>query len=117
MENTKDPAKQLAENITNAFSDPETEVEIYQDDKLIDIKISGFFAKRLNLLTNTMINQKPVEDILVSYEKMAQDDTKFDQFTFNLETMLTLMRAIEDSARENGALKKVKLNEIQSGLV
>lgn len=104
----ENPTEKLLDSIT----DPESEIEVYDDDKIFNISLSGSFAKRLTALGAWMTERKKPEEILKIYEKLANDsDDKYDHFTFHFETILILLREIETQAKVNGAVKKVKIKD------
>jgi hypothetical protein len=109
MENKEENA---AEKLVDMITDPEQEIEVYDDEKIFNIALSGAFAKRLNAVGAWMTERKDPTEILKIYEKLASDsDDKYDHFTFHFETMLILLREVEQQARNNGAIKKVKVKD------
>ena len=112
MAEEKTPGEQL----NNMLNDPEQELEVFDDEKVFNIPMSGAFAKRLQALTVWMTDKKNPEEILKVYEAIAAEDddpnVKYDQFTLHLETMLILLREMETQARASDCIKKVKVKDI-----
>jgi hypothetical protein len=106
------------EDFTNLVGDPEQEIDVLDDEAIFSIPMSGGYAKRLQAVGAWMIESKKPEEILKIYEKIAssEDGSKYDAFTFHLETMLILFQEIEKQAREANAIKKQKIKDIE-GLV
>lgn len=93
--------------------DPNTEFEVFIDDKIVTIPMSGFFIKRLLLLGDWIVSSKSPEEVLAAYQKIAEDKELTDTFEVNLETFMTLMNQIDKCAKEQGATKKMKVSEIR----
>lgn len=109
MENKEENS---AEKLLDSIADPEAEIEVYDDEKIFNISLSGSFAKRLTALGAWMTERKKPEEILKIYEKLASDgDDKYDHFTFHFETMLILLRELETQAKANGATKIIKIKD------
>jgi hypothetical protein len=110
MAEEKTPGEQLSDLVTN----PEQELEVYDDDKVFSVPMSGAFAKRLQALTVWMTDKKNPEEILKVYETIASEDEnlKYDQFTLHLETMLILLKEMETQARSANCIKKVKAKDV-----
>jgi len=106
------------EEFTNLISDPEQEIEVLDDETIFNVPMSGAYAKRLQAVGAWMVESKKPEEILKIYEKISSsdDNTKYDMFTFHLETMLILFQEIEKQAREAQAIKKQKIKDVD-GLV
>ena len=106
------------EDFTNLVGDPEQEIEVLNDETIFSVPMSGAYAKRLQAVGAWMVESKKPEEILKIYEKisLADENTKYDIFTYHLETMLILFQEIEKQAREAQAIKKQKIKDIE-GLV
>lgn len=110
MENNEE---NISEKLVDMINDPEQEIEVYDDNKIFTISLSGAFAKRLNAVGAWMTERKDPTEILKIYEKLASDnEDKYDHFTFHFETMLILLREVEQQARNNGAIIKAKVKDI-----
>lgn len=109
MAENKTPGQQL----NDMLNDPEQELEVFDDDKVFNIPISGFFAKRLQALSVWITDKKNPEEILKVYELITSDDPnkKYDAFTLHVETMLILLEEMETQAREANCLKKIKVKD------
>lgn len=107
-----------SEEFANMIGDLEQEIEVLDDEKIFSIPMSGAYAKRLQALGAWMTESKKPEEILKIYETLssADENTKYDFFTFHLETMLILLHEIEKQAREAGSITKVKIKDVE-GLV
>jgi hypothetical protein len=108
----EDKEENPTEKFLDAITDPEAEIEVYDDEKIFNISVSGAFAKRVTALGAWMTERKKPEEILKIYEKLASDvDDKYDHFTFHFETVLILLRELETQAKANGATKKIKIKD------
>jgi hypothetical protein len=96
--------------------DPNTEFDVFIDDKIINVPMSGFFVKRLQLLGDYVVSTKSPEEIIAIYDKMAEGKELTDTFEINLETFITLMNQIDTSGKEQGATKKMKVSEIKDSI-
>lgn len=115
MENEKTPADEFSEMLSN----PESEVDVIDDDKVFTIEMSGFFAKRIQSLNTWFTSKKKPEELLAIFERLVQNtdqETKYpDSFSFHFETLLILTEEINNKAREAGAIKKVKMKDMNLG--
>lgn len=101
------------EKLVDMMTDPEQEIEVYDDAKIFSISLSGAFAKRLNAVGAWMTERKDPTEILKIYEKLANDsEDKYDHFTFHFETMLILLKEVEEQARNSGAVIKKKIKDV-----
>ena len=96
--------------------DPNTEFDVFIDDKIINVPMSGFFVKRLQVLGDYIVSTKQPEEIIAIYDKFVEGKELTDTFEINLETFITLMNQIYASAKEQGATKKMKVSEIKDSI-
>jgi hypothetical protein len=96
--------------------DPNMEFDVYVDDKMINITLSGFFVKRLQVLGDWIVNTKTPEDVLLVYNKLLEKEQLTDTFEINLETFIILMNEIDKCAKEQDATKKMKFSEIKESV-
>jgi len=75
--------------------DPNMEFDIFIDDKIVNIPMSGFFIKRLQIAENKELT---------------------NTFEINLQTFITLMNHIDQCAKDQGATKKMKVSEVRDSL-
>ena len=111
MEQEKTPSDEFNEMISN----PESEIDVIDDDKVFAISMSGYFAKRLQSLNTWFTEKKKPEELLAMFELLSngEGDTKYpDSFTFHFETLLILTQEINKQAMEAGAIKKVKIKDL-----
>ena len=106
--------KSTSEQLSDMLNDPEQELEVFDDEKVFNVPMSGAFAKRLQALSVWMTDKKNPEEIIKVYETIASEDEnlKYDQFTLHLETMLILLKEMETQARSANCIKKVKVKDI-----
>jgi hypothetical protein len=104
------------EDLNKILSDPETEVDVLLDDSIINLTISGAFAKRIQILLDYFVNSKSPEEILKVYSTIMEENNQhtYDLFTFHVETVLVLMKEIHKSATEVNAFKKVKMKDLDT---
>lgn len=99
--------------INNANIDPDTEVDVYIDDKVFIVEMSGFFIKRLQAMGDWFLSLESTEKILKSYNTLMENPAGpiNDLLTFNVQTYLMLMKALDNAAKEQGATKKMKYKD------
>jgi len=93
--------------------DPNTEFEVFIDDKIVNVPMSGFFIKRLQLIGDWLVTSKSPEEVIAAYQKIAEDKELTETFEVNLQTFMTLMNHIDQCAKEQDATKKMKVSEIR----
>jgi hypothetical protein len=115
MENTANKALEAMDQLN---MDPNTELDVYVDEATFNIKLSGFFAKRLQALGEWILKQQKHEDVIKCYEHLAQDGEQVpeEMYCFNIQTYLMLMQAIDKAAVEQGGTKKMKVYEIRESI-
>jgi hypothetical protein len=98
--------------------DPNTELDVYIDDATFDLKVSGFFAKRLQAMGEWLLRMQKHEEVLKCYESLSKDpsQTPEDMNCFNIQTFLMLMQAVDKAAVEQGATKKMKAYEMRESI-
>lgn len=96
--------------------DPNMEFDVYVDDKIINIELSGFFVKRLQVLGDWLVNTKSPEEVLITYNKFLEREELTETFDINLETFMILMNEIDKCAKEQGATRKMKFSEIKDSV-
>ena len=96
--------------------DPNTEFEVFIDDKIINVPMSGFFIKRLQLIGDWLVTSKNPEEVVAAYQKIIEDKELTDSFELNLQTFMTLMNHIDQCAKEQEATKKMKVSDIRESL-
>lgn len=98
--------------------DPDAELDVFIDSKVFTVKMSGFFAKRLQSMANWILTTQDTEKILLCYENLAKNptDVPTDIMEFNLQTLLILMKSVEESAMEQGATEKSTFRQMQQSI-
>lgn len=107
---------EFANPLENIDIDPDTEFDVYIDDKMVNLTVSGFFIKRLQVLGDWIVNTKSPEEVLSAYNKMLEKQDLTDTFEINLETFMILMNELDKCAKEQGATKKMKFSEIKDSV-
>lgn len=108
--------EQMPNPLDNLDIDPGMEFDVFIDDKIINVPMSGFFVKRLQVLGDWIVNTKTPEEVLLVYNKIIEKNELTDTFEINLETFLMLMDHIDKCAKEQGATKKMKVSEIKESI-
>lgn len=98
--------------------DPDQELDVFVDEKLFTVSMSGFFAKRLQTFGDWIMNTQKPEKMLEIYNSLIErpDDVPTDILTYNVQTYLMLMQAVRSSAIEAGATTKMKYKDIQASV-
>jgi len=104
--------------LSNTGVDPDAEIDVFIDSKIFTVKMSGFFAKRLQSMANWILTTQETEKVLASYENLAKNptDVPTDVFEFNLQTLLILMKSVEESALEQEATEKSTFRKMQQSI-
>lgn len=77
-------------------------------DEIIDIKISGGFYARLHQLLQQMASTMSPEDFQKEIQKI-KDGKATDAASYHLETIIVLIKEVEDAAKEQG---KISTHEV-----
>lgn len=104
--------------INNANIDPDTEVDVYIDDKVFIIEMSGFYVKRLQAMGDWFLSLESTEKILKAYNTISENPNGpiNDLLTFNIQTYLMLMQTVDKAAKEQGATKKMKYKDLTASV-
>jgi len=86
-----------------------TEVDVYKEGVIIDIKLPVAFVTRFNQLLLEGIPFKDVEHVAEVMGKVAKGDQD-DPFAYHVTTLISFLSLVEDAAKEQGHLKKIKIN-------
>ncbi len=81
------------------------ELEIIPYDALINIQIGGGFYARLQQLLTSMVATKNKEELAEMIESMKASDDSKPASTYHFETLLILIRSIEEEAKKQGVIK------------
>lgn len=73
-----------------------------QQDKEIQISISGVFYTRLNKLMGDFTTGKSVKEIGEALVLIKSGKTEKDHFAFNLETLMILVKGVESTFEKAG---------------
>jgi hypothetical protein len=111
-------ANQKPGPLSHVNIDPHAELDVFIDDKVFTINMSGFFAKRLQAVGDWLLKSQPSEKVLVAYNQIIEkpDESPTDLFAYNIQTFLMLMQAVDKAALEQGATKKMTYAEIQESV-
>lgn len=75
-------------------------------DKLTSLEISGLFYQRLNKLLINFADSQGKEGLISAMIKIRKGQSQKDDFAYNLETILILLRAVEDAFERDGHIGK-----------
>ncbi len=102
------------EELNSLLSNDELEIDVLDDEKIFTVPMSGAYGKRIQALGAWMTESKKPEEIIKIYQLLTEsgDSSKYDHFTFHMETILILLKEIETQAREAGCVKKVKMKDL-----
>jgi len=84
-------------------------VETVQQDKVITIEISGFFYQRFYKFVTDYLDIKGADDYLKVFQKLADEymvKVPEDDESLNLETLLILIRTMEEGFTSAGFVDK-----------
>lgn len=79
-------------------------------DALVDIKISGFFYKRLITLYTLLGQSVPQEDFAKVMDKIKTDTPADSVYELNIHTLMSIIFEIEKSAVEQGKIKEIEID-------
>jgi hypothetical protein len=99
---------------SNTLNDPIREVEVLDENAVFKVELTAHYYFRLNQFLFEAFPVKDSQEFLELLEKVKKDEEESDRKVYHLKTLISLMTVLEDSAREQGFMKKVKLN-IETG--
>lgn len=76
-------------------------------DKQIELTIGGLFYQRLNKLFIEYADSQGKETLLSAIEKIKQQQSQTDDFTYNLETLIILIRDIEEKFKSSNQVNSI----------
>ena len=85
------------------------EVEKVQQDKVVTIEISGFFYQRFHKFIMDYMSAKGPDEYLKTLQKLAEEyqvKVPEDDDSINLETLIILIRTMEDAFSKAGYVDK-----------
>lgn len=85
------------------------DIEKVQQDKVITIEISGFFYQRFNKFVIDYMNIKGADEYLKTLQKLAKEflvNVPDDDDSINLETLIILIRTMEEGFAKAGFIDK-----------
>jgi hypothetical protein len=86
------------------------EIDIIPDDAIVDIKVSGFFYKRLIHVSHVLSNAIGVEKINEIAKEIDQNKIESDE-AYAYETIYSFISEISDKAIKAGLTEKTKIDE------
>lgn len=86
-------------------------VKVIDSDTVINIPISGYFYKRLQQLSNSMIKDKSSEDLKSAYTQIKEQNF-IDDFSYNLETIFILCGTFEKMANDEGKIRETDIENV-----
>ena len=98
--------------------DPDQDLDVFVDDQLFTVSMSGFFAKRLQTFGDWVMKTEKPEKILEVSNSLIErpNEVPADILGYNMQTYLMLMQAVRTSAIESGATTKMKYKVIQASV-
>jgi len=84
-----------------------------EPDSLIDIKVSGYFYGRLQVLLIWLASHYEEKDFIKHMQiiKDKEVDLKTHPEAYNLETVLSIINELEVSAKDQDKVKEVEIPE------
>ena len=79
-------------------------------DKQIDLTIGGLFYQRLNKLFVDFADSHGRDNLLNALEKIKQQNAQTDDFAYNVETLMILIRDIEEKFKNSGYTKEIDID-------
>ena len=71
-------------------------------DKAVDLKIGGLFYQRLNKLLIEYANAVSKKHLVFAVDLIKRDKADKDNFAYNFETLVILLRDIENAFKDAG---------------
>lgn len=71
-------------------------------DKVVSIEISGAFYQRLNKLMIEYCDSKGQQELVRAMMAIKHENTKNNDFAFNIETLMVFMKALEERFQQEG---------------
>jgi len=79
-------------------------------DKLTTITISGSFYQRLNKMFTDYSESQPKEKLLQALVAIKHDKAGNNDFSFNIETLLILMKTLDEAFESQGDIVVEEIN-------
>lgn len=89
------------------------EIASVEPDSIVEIKISGDFYYRLQALFIFLAGNLSNERVGEILDMMKNKETKDDEEAFNIETLITLLCAIEEKFKAENKIIMKEFNPIQ----
>lgn len=87
-------------------------VEKVQQDKVVSIEISGFFYQRLHKFLQDYLEVKDPSEYFATLQRIGekyQDKIPEDDDSINLETLIILIRTLEEAFQKAGYIDKEEI--------
>lgn len=85
------------------------EVEVIIENSVIDIQVSTFFASRLRDLAFNMTQGKTETEMAEAHRQISEDKVT-DPWIKDWETVLMLVREVDQQAQQQGKTRKVVID-------
>ena len=72
------------------------------EDRVVTFKVGGLFYQRLNKLLINYGDSLGKDKLLLAMTKIQRDKAHTDDFSYNLETLMILIRDIEKAFKDEG---------------
>jgi hypothetical protein len=90
---------------------PETrDVEVLSEEAVVKLELNAHYYFRMNQFLFEMFPSKDPQEFLKLLDLVAKNEEETDRRAYHLKTFVSLMTLIEDKAREQGFMKKYKVN-------
>jgi hypothetical protein len=86
------------------------EVEVLSEDAVLKLELNAHYYFRMNQFIFEMFPKKDSDDFLKLLDLVSKNDEESDRRAYHLKTFISLMTVMEDAARAQGFMKKVKVN-------
>lgn len=85
-------------------------VSTIKEDDIIDIKVNGSFYQRVQALMFYLLDGKDPQFITEVFEKI-KNNTIDDEYVAHLQTVVVLMREIEEEAKKQEKITEKEIEE------
>jgi len=86
-------------------------------DSTVSIEISGAFYARLHQFFYSVASSKSPEEFAKALEKIKSGKTSDDAWAYHLETLINLLKEVEDQAKIQGKIKMIDVPDQPSSML
>jgi YHS domain-containing protein len=90
--------------------DPIREIEVLSEDAKFTVELNAHYYFRMNQFLFEAFPKKDDQHFLELLDLVKNGEEEKDRMAYHLSTLISLMTVMEDSARAQNFMKKIKIN-------